>query len=147
MKILIGYDGSESADVILDDLTRAGLPQNVQAVVMTVGGAWELPIVADRATLSTAGFVFPMGTAVGQHLSEVKKKAQTIATSAAKKIKNLFPEWKVTAISATGSSAVEIIKKADEWSPNLLMVGSQERSVVGRFLLGSVSQKVITESD
>lgn len=30
MKILIGYDGSPSADAALDDLQRAGLPADVE---------------------------------------------------------------------------------------------------------------------
>ncbi len=147
MKILIGYDGSESANLALEDLPLAGLPENVGAVVMTVGEAWEFPIVADRVTLSTAGFVLPMGTAVGQHLSEVKKQAQITASAAARKVKDIFPEWKVTAVSATGKSAFELIKKADEWSPDLIVVGSQGRSTIGRFFLGSVSQKVLNESN
>jgi hypothetical protein len=32
MKILIAYDGSECAEGILDDLNRAGLPDEAQAV-------------------------------------------------------------------------------------------------------------------
>ncbi len=37
MKILIGYDGSESADVGLEGLRRAGLPaRDVEALVVTV---------------------------------------------------------------------------------------------------------------
>ena len=37
MRILIGYDGSESADAALDDLRRAGLPREVEALIVSVG--------------------------------------------------------------------------------------------------------------
>ena len=36
MKILIGYDGSESADAALDDLRRAGLPRETEALIVSV---------------------------------------------------------------------------------------------------------------
>ena len=36
MKILIGYDGSECAEAALEDLQRAGLGAEAEALVMTV---------------------------------------------------------------------------------------------------------------
>lgn len=36
MKILIAYDGSDCAEAALVDLRRAGLPSEVEAVVLTV---------------------------------------------------------------------------------------------------------------
>ena len=36
MRILIGYDGSESADAALDDLRRAGLPREVEVLIVSV---------------------------------------------------------------------------------------------------------------
>src|SRR5262249_10333804 len=44
------------------------------------------------------------------------------------------------------SPAWAIIKKADAWQPELIVVGSHGHSAVSRFLLGSVSQKVLTEA-
>jgi len=35
MKILIGYDGSTHADIAIDDLQRAGLPQKAEAIVLS----------------------------------------------------------------------------------------------------------------
>ena len=34
MKLLIGYDGSESADASLVELARAGLTQNVEVLIL-----------------------------------------------------------------------------------------------------------------
>ena len=42
-KLLIGYDGSEHSDAAIDDLQRAGLPQDIEAVVLTVADVF-LPL-------------------------------------------------------------------------------------------------------
>ena len=42
IKVLIPYDGSESAETALDDLRRAGLPQALDAIV-AVTNVW-LPL-------------------------------------------------------------------------------------------------------
>ena len=44
-KLLIGYDGSGHADAAIDDLQRAGLPQDVEAIVLTVADAFLPPTV------------------------------------------------------------------------------------------------------
>ena len=43
MKILVGYDGSLCADAALNDLARAGLPQNVEVRVLSVAEVWLPP--------------------------------------------------------------------------------------------------------
>jgi nucleotide-binding universal stress UspA family protein len=45
-----------------------------------------------------------------------------------------------------GSPAREVIRLADEWEPDLVVVGSHGHSALGRLVLGSVSQKVLTEA-
>jgi nucleotide-binding universal stress UspA family protein len=58
----------------------------------------------------------------------------------------MFPSWKVEKEVYAGSPAWEVIKKADESQPDLIVVGSQGRTALGRFFLGSVSQKILTEA-
>jgi hypothetical protein len=43
MKILIGYDGSESADAALHDLQRAGLPDDAEALIVSVADVIMVP--------------------------------------------------------------------------------------------------------
>jgi nucleotide-binding universal stress UspA family protein len=57
-----------------------------------------------------------------------------------------FPNWKVSADASCGSPAWELVEKADKWNPDLIVVGSHGRTALGRFVLGSVSQRVLTEA-
>ena len=46
-KLLIGYDGSESADAAVEDIQRAGLPRDTEAIVFAVADVWFYPPPAD----------------------------------------------------------------------------------------------------
>jgi nucleotide-binding universal stress UspA family protein len=58
----------------------------------------------------------------------------------------LFPYWKVKAETGYGSPAREIVTTANRMRADLIVVGSHGRSAFGRFVLGSVSQKVLAEA-
>jgi nucleotide-binding universal stress UspA family protein len=69
-----------------------------------------------------------------------------MALQGGKVLRELFPAWTVSAEAYSGSPAGEIIEKAEEWQPDLIVVGSHGRSGLGRLILGSVSQRVVTEA-
>jgi nucleotide-binding universal stress UspA family protein len=149
MKILIGYDGSECADAALDDLTQAGLPATGEVHVLSVAEVWLPPpppssfeiLEEARKAQSPADLQreFAKGCAAA-------KEALLFAERARDRIQTKFPDWKVSADSSCGSPAWELVAKADEWKPDLIVVGSHGRTALGRFVLGSVSQRVLTEA-
>ena len=59
----------------------------------------------------------------------------------------MFPEWTVTNEAQADTPHWAIIAKAEEWKPDLMVVGSHGRSALGRAILGSVSQKVLYETE
>jgi nucleotide-binding universal stress UspA family protein len=133
MKILIGYDGSPCAESALADLKRAGLPREVEAMVISVSEEW-IPAPASIGGVSTT---FPVDEL------EEEREAVTLAKSAKATIKTIFPEWDVQAEAVIGSPANILIWRAEEWNPELIVVGSHGRTALGRFFFGSVSQKVL----
>lgn len=147
MKILIGYDGSEYSDFAIEDLQKAGLPAQAEAVVLTVGEAWDLPLVVDRVSAGVEKFVYPTTRLIETHLAEVSERSRRLAEDGALKLKGGFPDWDISAEGVCGKPALELIKKADELLPDLIVLGSQGRSAIGRALLGSVSHKVLHESN
>ncbi len=133
MKILIAYDGSECAESAIDDLKRAGLPRRAEAIVLTI--AEEL----FPAPTSIGG----VATTFGKDLLEKEKDSLALARRAQSRIHQLFPGWKILVDAGIGSPGSEIIARADEWRPDLIVVGSHGRTALGRMFFGSVSQKLI----
>lgn len=149
MKILVGYDGSECADAALDDLAQAGLPANGEAHIMSVAEVWLPPpppstyeiIEEARHANSPAELQRDFAKSCA-----AAKEALVLAGRARDRLQSRFPNWKVSAGSSCGSAAWELVAKADEWKPDLIVTGSHGRTALGRFVLGSVSQRVLTEA-
>ena len=149
MKILIGYDGSECADAALDDLTQAALPSTGEAHILSVAEVWlpppppsSLEIIEDARNADSPA---ELQRDFAQH-SAAAKDALALAERARDRVQAKFPNWKITVNSSCGSAAWELVAKADEWKPDLIVVGSHGRTALGRFVLGSVSQRVLTEA-
>jgi nucleotide-binding universal stress UspA family protein len=136
MKILIAYDGSECAESAIDDLKRAGLPRRAEAIVLTI--AEELfPLPASIGGVETT---------FANSLLEEEKESLGLAGRARSRIQTLFPGWEILTEAGIGSPGSEIIARADEWNPDLIVVGSHGRTALGRMFFGSVSQKVVNEA-
>ena len=130
MKLMIAYDGSECSDQAIRDLTMAGLPAEVEAVVVSVAERWLPPPSA--ATLEFPANVSRPGL----------EQASDLAAHACAQLKDLFPQWDIRAVVPKGSPASQILEDAESWHPDLVVVGSHGQSELTRLLLGSVSQKV-----
>jgi nucleotide-binding universal stress UspA family protein len=150
VKILIGYDGSECAEAALDDLERAGLPVNVEAHVLSVAEVWlpPTPPTHEEFTQPTAELKVPADLKrIYARTSAALKETQERVEQARSRLKTLFPKWDVSVKAESGSPAWEMIFRASQLQPDLIVVGSQGRSALGRFVLGSVSQKVLAEAE
>ena len=133
MKILLAYDGSKCADAAIEDLKRAGLGRDVEMLVVCVAGESSAPTkqgaieIPDFANLWTTG------------LSEAEKLAQ----SARERLQSYFPGWKTASEAIWGDTVKSILKTAERFAPDLLVVGSHGRSAVTRLVLGSASLSLL----
>jgi nucleotide-binding universal stress UspA family protein len=136
MKVLIAYDGSSCADSALQDLLLAGLPRQSVASVLSVAEMFLPMLVSSGPGEERLLAAYPVSL----------DKATALAQSACGRVQSYFPDWTVKSEARSGSPAGVLIEIADEWRPDLIVVGSHGRSALGRFMLGSVSQKIVTEA-
>ena len=150
MRILIGYDGSASADAALDDLRRAGLPPDGEALAVSVGDVLAAPTLSGHEAAAAAHTSRRVMSAVARaqaHDSESLAEARRSADEASRRVRSYLPDWEVRAEVLAGTPSWELLQKAGQWKPDLLVVGSQGRSALGRLLLGSVSKKLAAEAE
>ena len=149
MKVLIGYDGSLSAEAALEDLRRAGLPREGEALVVSVGEVLAMPEPSAGEVVGAALTSRRLASGLArarEQASKALEEARVLAAAAARRMRFFLPGWDVRAEPLAGTPAWELLRKAEDWGADLAVVGSQGRSALGRLLLGSVSKKVAEES-
>jgi nucleotide-binding universal stress UspA family protein len=135
-KVLIAYDGSEPAEAAIEDLKFSGLPREAEVKVISIVESWP-PSPPNSAML---------GPGIAEEHSSDLDLSRDKIPRACERILSIFPSWTIDFETHGGSPASEILKKADEWKPDLIVVGSHGRSALGRLVFGSVSQRIVTEA-
>jgi len=149
MRILIGYDGSEGADAAIYDLKRAGLPGEAEALIVSVADVMMSPAsssyeIAEQALTSRR---VSSGLLLAQKQSaRVVLEAKAFANRASERLRSYFPNWHVSSQEPAGEPSQELVRIADKWKPDLIVVVSHRHSFAWRLILGSVSKKVVTDS-
>jgi nucleotide-binding universal stress UspA family protein len=147
MRILIGYDGSDCARSAIQDLSVAGLGDDVEARVVSVADVFphltseffadENDLARDRSQL-----VREAKALARQALAE----AATMAAEGAALVKEKFSRWQVEQHAIGDSPYWALVKEARRWKSDLVIVGSHGRSALTRALLGSVSQLTLSHA-
>src|SRR5687768_15793079 len=122
MRIVIGYDGSASADAALGDLRRAGLSPDSEAVVLSVADVWPAGMadvggVGDGGGLGApgelSGLADPISAASHAEMTrDALTRARTDADGAAARLREWFPRWTVRADARAGSPYSELVDVA-----------------------------------
>jgi nucleotide-binding universal stress UspA family protein len=149
-RILLAFDGSKGATQALVDLkrNRAGLAGDVEMIVLCV---------ADMLTAERFGAfgiadsdAVPVTEAQLRGIQEAERtalrRARQVALKASEELRAEHPGWEVRAESCADAPAWGIIKRAEEWKADLIVLGSHGRSAFGRVILGSVSHAVVREA-
>ena len=144
MYVLIGYDGSESAKDAITGLRRSGLPRDVDVVVASVADVFPVqPRSADESDAAQAAWeAAPIIMKARALDAATRAEAQALSVEGAALVTAEFPEWKVSHAAYAGSPYWALIQPPDR-SADLIVVGAQGRSALGRLVMGSVSQNVL----
>ena len=144
MKLLVAYDGSSCSDAAIDDLVQAGLPLNGDGLAASVSETW-LPL-PDGGSEDEDPYLEELGRRYRERGEAALKEAERLADRAANRINVVLPGWNIRTQASYGSPAWEILSIADTFDADLVVVGSHGQSAISRFVLGSISQKIVTEA-
>jgi len=127
IKVLIPYDGSESAETALADLRRSGLPQGLD-VIVAVTNVWLplSPYEITRAVSARRMRVLTAGASSFVPALRDYEEQRVLSLEAERRVSSIFPSCTVRAETMQDTAAVtnEILRKAKQWRAELIIVGS-----------------------
>jgi nucleotide-binding universal stress UspA family protein len=148
MKIVLGYDGSDYADAAIEDLPRAGLGASCEVLVLSAVDVYpQLPPSIfqelDKQALADSSRAVQRAHKLA---AQAMQEARELARQGAERVSKLLPSAKLKLEARTEAPATALVAMAQEWKADLIVVGSQGRSALGRAVLGSVSQAVASHA-
>lgn len=142
MKLLIGFDGSPSSLTALHDLQNAGLPASGEALILTLADFFLPPSPPDAPFNA-----MEQNALVARREAEQRRDALLVeAQNAALLLKETLPGWTIRAEADIDAPAWGLLKRADDWKPDLLCLGAPHASRLERLFFGSLCQKIVSHA-
>jgi len=139
MKILLAIDGSPYSDQAVAQVACRPWPKGSEVKVLT---AFELSLLpTPEAWALPATFLDEMEQAGRRYAREIGDRAVGLLES------RLDKGVAVSKEALPGSPRSVILDEAKNWGADLIVVGSHGYCAWERFLLGSVSQSVVSHAD
>ena len=145
MKLLIAYDGSGYSHAILNELQRSGLPYKAEVLIISVSEIW-LPIRFEDAEIVKDPHVSEYYEKHREQTDRDLAETKAIVSAAREELLRYFPNWDIDTKAVWGSPATEILSRASEFKPDLIVVGPQGLSSDRETGLGSISHKILAEA-
>jgi nucleotide-binding universal stress UspA family protein len=143
MKVLIAYDGSESADTAIDGLRRAGLPIQADALVVSMAEVW-LPTPEHEASFKDSFLSeIPGLDRARARAAERMSLANETAQSACRRISQIFPQWQFRYQALSGSAAHEILNLVRQWEPDLSAILMDKSVTVSSVVVTGVPKQAL----
>ena len=139
MKVLLAVDGSPCSEAAVNEVANRPWPTGSQVRIVT---AYELP------PLAPTPYTWAVPTEYFDQLEEAARTgAQAVLDAAAARLAaSLDKSVQVTKEILPGSPRSAITEEADRWQADLIVLGSHGYGAWHRFLLGSVSQAVVSHA-
>ncbi len=130
MRILFATDGSAHSREALELLVRLTFAEPKHAAIVTVVDTAELPGDIGSAPGALANLKRAIADEARRRLREVTDRLES-------------SDWRVKILVREGNAAEQIIDLAGELGADLVLVGSRGLGGLSRYLLGSVSYRVL----
>ena len=137
MKIVIGYDGSKTADAAVDEVLKRPWPPGSEVRIVTVVPVFRTAFAADGMA----------------YYGPVWEKAVAAARENAHgRIKNILerfrahPDLKASYEIRDETPTVALLDVIKRWGADLLVLGSQGTTAMGRLFVGSVCHAMVSHA-
>jgi nucleotide-binding universal stress UspA family protein len=138
MKILLAIDGSPCSDAAIEEVGRRPWPEGSSVKVLT---AYELPTPP-----TPEGWALPANYFEEMDVA-LRKQSRNIVDRAIEKLKPTLKKGiSLDGALLPGPPRMVILDEAESWGADLIVVGSHGYRAWERFLLGSVSQAVVSHA-
>jgi nucleotide-binding universal stress UspA family protein len=141
MNILVAIDLSESSQIVIEQVKKLASGLSAKIWLLHVANVSPdlsfSPVGPDQVTYLDAGGI---RDAIAKKFHNEHRQLQQIS----KELRSLGLDC--TSLLVEGSTAQTILKEADKLSADMVVLGSQGKGVVGRFLLGSTCEEMLNKS-
>ena len=127
IKVLIVYDGSENAEAALDDLSRAGLPGGVEALVVVTDVCLpSSPEDISRTVADRRMMVLKSGVSSFVPALRDVEEERVMSYSAERRLRSMFPLGAVKAEGLSNRHSIRrgMVRRAEAWGADLIVIGS-----------------------
>ena len=127
IKVLIFYDGSENAEAALDDLSRAGLPRRVEALVVVTDVCLpSSPEDISRTVADRRMLVLRSGVSSFVPAFRDVEEARVMSYQAEHRLRSMFPLGVVKAEGLSNRHSIRrgMVRRAEAWGADLIVIGS-----------------------
>ena len=119
MKVLIAYDGSECANDAFEDLSRAGLADDVEAMILTMTETWLPKDLENELFVETIGWTGAENIKLMRGAAlEKMAEGEKLCTDASRRVQQKFPAWQVRHKTIGGYAESGILSEAVESKPD-----------------------------
>ena len=138
MKLLLAIDDSACSDVAIKAVEERPWPKGSEARIISV---------IDPPLSPTPQLMRVTNNQVDDLVQAVQLQYEAILKTAARRLNNgRSGPIRVTEVVKQGHASEEIIKEAEAWGADIIVIGSHGRRGFNRLWLGSVSQMVLNHA-
>ena len=138
MRILLAIDGSPCSKAAVNELARRPWPAGSEIKIVS---AFEVPLSPTPEVWAISPEYFNEMERVAQEQAKV-----IVDAAATTVVAEVDPTIRVTTGVLIGSPRSAILEESENWKAELIVVGSHGYGPWQRFLLGSVSQAVVSHA-
>ncbi|WP_373650886.1 MULTISPECIES: universal stress protein [unclassified Schlesneria] len=130
MRILLAVDGSRCSDAAIDETSRMPWPSETIVKVVIV----DAPLGRGRMPGSS--------TAYDELVQQQRQEVTGVLQAATARLRKAAPHLTVQSKLLEGNPKDGIVREAEDWQADLIVVGSHGYGPIRRFFMGSVSMFV-----